>query len=183
MHSSLKFQKVGYIETERVELDTYETQASELGLPAKSLLMLQKNPDQYLIFLSPVLTSFIWEGVRYEFSFKKGYMTDFGSVPPIFRSFIDNDDPHAIFAFLVHDALYQTRCLEVDPNVPTTECWRKANRIMYELLKEGGVNVASSLLATIGVMTGVGWREYRTRSLFDLEVIKFCKTTGQIARF
>jgi len=183
MRSSLKFQKVGSIQTERVDLATYEERAAALRLPAKVLLEMQKYPEAYLIFLSPVLTSFCWKGTRYEFSFDKGYMTDFGSVPPIFRSFIDNDDPHAIFAFLIHDALYQTRCLEVDPNIPTESCWREANRIMYELLKDGGVNVASSLLATVGVMTGVGWREYKTRSLFDLEIIKAVKTSHLCARF
>lgn len=39
----------------------------------------------------------------------KGFITDFGSVPSLSKSLVDDDDPDLLFASLPHDFLYKHR--------------------------------------------------------------------------
>lgn len=51
-----------------------------------------------------------------------GFETDFGSIPPQLRSFVDDDDPKALCAFLRHDKRYKDGSLpRLDADVELRE--------------------------------------------------------------
>lgn len=68
------------------------------------------------------------EGIL-EFSFKKGWVTDFASVPKRLRGLVGADDPDIQLASLVHDALYGSHALSRNT----------ADILLRDLCKIGGM--------------------------------------------
>jgi hypothetical protein len=73
-----------------------------------------------------------------------GSQTDWGSVPKMLRSFIDNDDAELLIAFLVHDKLFQTHFFGDGKNAMVSAneffddimAWFKVTKVKRELVFE-----------------------------------------------
>lgn len=71
---------------------------------------------------------FVIGDVEHKFVFNEQWLTDLASVPPLLRSFVDNDAPWIIPAAMVHDALVCHRGFGV-------LSFKQSNRFFYELCK------------------------------------------------
>jgi len=77
---------------------------------------------------------------------RKGYKTDFGSIPPWYRCRL-NQMGVGIVAFLPHDCVYQTEAIDR----------KTADRMMYDMLRWVGVQYTVANAAYLGVRMGGGF--------------------------
>jgi len=158
-----KISVFGNIDTRRIFPGEYLATKYEFStkygvtLPKSSDLYLD-NDSEWNILLSP-LTIYLFtnEGIyRYEFGI--GFITDFASIPPIFRgALMDNDDLDVLYASLVHDANFAHKLLGADE-----EGFHKANSIFRQMVKIQSHHKLKAFLMWLGVSSSVGKSRYVT---------------------
>ena len=137
----------------------------QLGLDTKK----GRKKDWWLL-LSPVTILVEFEGrVVMDLELAPGYMTDFASVPPAFRSIMHNTRTELRKAALVHDCLYARQLAP----------WGEANTIFREMILTDGGSRTLATLAWAAVSTPVGWNCYRFTE--DWEVALHKITVAMVA--
>ncbi len=79
-----------------------------IHLPAPALIDLASG-SPYWLLLCPLLRLVVHTERDGDmvFDFRRGYVSDFASVPQLLRSALDNDDPHVVRAAWLHDLLHE----------------------------------------------------------------------------
>jgi len=88
------------------------------ALPVWELAVLESGRQIYQI-----LASFVFISIDHgRITVPKGQTTDFGSVPSLTKSLIDNDDIHLLFPSVIHDYLYVCQGLCGGRNMTREQC-------------------------------------------------------------
>jgi hypothetical protein len=159
--------KLGNIDTRRIFPQDYEETRKEfflnrsIILPRSNEITLDENCE-WRILLAPVHIYLHTNDGLYSYIFKEGFITDFASVPKIFRAAIDNDELDVIIAALVHDANFAYKLLG-----PDERGFRKANNIFRQMVNLSSHNKLKSFLMWLGVSSPIGKKQYRTYSKKD----------------
>jgi len=141
--------------------DTYQATMDELGaegilLPSSKAIELEVERDLRLL-LSPLvritLTFTAPELGTAVYSFKRGYISDLGSVPAGLRGLSDNDSREAMPGFLVHDANFDGHFCAFAP----------ADRILRDMIVRRKGSKWEAFKYFIGTMSPVGWWLYNHR--------------------
>ena len=90
-----------------------------------------------------LISDYIYQIENYVIRVPKSFVTDYASIPRIFRAIVLPYGKHS-GASVVHDYLYSKNC---ELNIER----KKADKIFLEILKEGGVNPILARLMYIAV--------------------------------
>ena len=90
-----------------------------------------------------LISDYIYQIEEYSIRVPKGFVTDYASIPRIFRAIVLPYGKHS-GASVVHDYLYSKGC---DLDIKR----KKADKIFFEILKEEGVNPILARLMYIAV--------------------------------
>lgn len=66
-----------------------------------------------------------------KYTMETGFYSDTGSIPPILRSIVDNDDPDFLIGFFLHDANYKYRFLSRE----------KADELLRAMAEKNGAGI------------------------------------------
>lgn len=133
----------------------------QLGLDSKK----GRKKDWWLLLSHIVILVELEGGKVLELELGPGYITDFASVPPFFRSIMHNTRTELRVAALVHDCLYARQLAP----------WKDSNTLFREIILADGGTRTLATLAWAAVSTPVGWNCYRfteewEKNLHDLTV-------------
>lgn len=98
-----------------------------------------------------------------------GSQTDWGSVPRMARSFVDNDDPQLLMAFWIHDKLFQTQFFGIDK-----KAWQSSNELFEDCMRYYKVSQWKRDIIVDGVSSGLGWNAYHKREPRDAPQYQKC---------
>jgi hypothetical protein len=136
-HSRLKIERVFkdlYPEIHREFLDE-----NDILLPTfEDIQRNFQHPDDVRILLEDIVINIETDTENICVKLKKGFMTDFGSVPKIARGIVPYDDIKYIIAYLAHDGFFGGNYGFTHGNVLLREmlrykkvAWRKLNYVYY----------------------------------------------------
>lgn len=106
------------------------------GLPGRS------REAQYIV-AEDYTVSFVFNGSRRKITVPKGMLTDFASVPPLFRAFVGRVGPH-LEASIVHD--YQYIAWQVTGLAPSEDMRRFADELMLVAMNAAGMCCKARLI-------------------------------------
>lgn len=96
-----------YLETKRWFFEEHEIDLPEIeDLPVKL--------SEARILLAPLSIIIDTDEGKLKYNFDRGFITDFASVPSIFRSAIDNDDSDLVLGAFCHDANFRYHFLSFE---------------------------------------------------------------------
>lgn len=150
--------------------------------PLKISVFAKLDPDEArTVFGQNRRKSLDSNGCLAEFSylFHEGYVTDLASVPSIFKSIVDDNDPSIVEGALVHDFNYLSECLESSLG-NTREGWKLANNMLKEMAIHSGMSWPKSILVWLAVSTPIGWNYYKKSTEFDMVNRRFCSFSKKI---
>ena len=158
----------GNIDTRRIFPGTYEDTRVEfitkygINLPKSSELKLD-NKSEWRVLLSPLTIYLFTNKGIYGYDFKMGFITDFASIPKIFRgALMDNDDLDVLYASLVHDANFAHKLLGADD-----QGFHRANCIFRQMVKIESHHKFKAFMMYLGVSSPIGKKRYKTYSPKD----------------
>jgi len=171
-------QRSGNLDTRRLFPDTYVDTARQFAaegitLPPGGYLRWYEKSDWWLLLSDfTVRVKMVDEPDVRVYSFQRGHITDFASVPPIARGLVNNTNLRILAAALVHDALF----------AGWLETYRNANRIFRQIIRQEGGNIILRWAAWLGVSSMVGRWLYVSRTAEqakrDLRYFTFTTETG-----
>lgn len=128
----------------------------QLGLEGKK----GRRKDWWVLLTHLVILVELEGRVVLELDLAPGYMTDFASVPPFFRSIMHNTRQELRMAALVHDCLYARQLVG----------WREANTLFREMILAAGGTRTLATLAWAAVSTPVGWDCYKNTEDWEVQL-------------
>lgn len=121
-------------------------------LPTESELQAYGSKDKLRIMTDNISFNIKFKDTSWlQFEFRKGFVTDFASVPKSFRSVVDNDDNRIVCAALVHDYLFTTHGLP----------FKYTNELFHQMMLAFGYNRARARLAYWAVKSYFGRKYWR----------------------
>ena len=108
------------------------------------------------------------DGEIIEHRFERGFITDLGSVPPVFQSVIRSDDADAVTGFLNHDLDYQTKHFGANK-----KGFQKANQLLYDTCLFYKLPHIKAVLVKQAVDSWVGLNIYKRRLARDKNAAGF----------
>lgn len=157
--------KKGFVDTRKVLKGDYEKCKAEflkenIVLPDLKNLPFDSWEDVRILLAPLEVVVYTSEGVL-RYKFKKGFITDFASVPSFFRSIVDNDSPYVILPAIVHDANFRYHFLS----------YKESNKLFKKMIRLSGGSWWLSFKAWLGVSTSFGRSAYdKNKPLKDKRV-------------
>lgn len=145
-------------------------------LPSERELMVFGSLRQLRMILERHVVTYVHADSSFtQFAFNPGYLTDLGSVPWFFRSFVDNDDVDMVDSFLPHDACFSTHWLSFsDTNRNLLESALLAPRRMAETdALPLGFRARVAFGAVASVFGKKRWKETVNRESWTLKTCEF----------
>jgi hypothetical protein len=130
-----------------------ELKKEGLTLPSRDVLDLNRNTDYHVLLRDLCIAIHFEENKQvYKYTFLKGFLTDFASVPKLLRGLVDNDDLRLMFASLVHDANFGLHLLS----------FRESNWLFFKMIKAQNGTWWLATKAWLAVSTA-GWFIWRRK--------------------
>lgn len=150
----MKIKKIYYtaLDTRKVLPYTKESTVYEFAELWDGLAPELKNKDR--ILLNDIIISVTLKDKELRYTLRRGWITDFASVPEHLRSFVDNDDYRLIVAALVHDANFACHYLS----------FKESNELFRAMIRKAGGSWWMGFKAYWGVNNWIGKRNYRNQN-------------------
>lgn len=161
-------EKVGFVDIRRPlnERDYLETkkwffEEHDIELPNIEDLPVKLSEARILLHPLKILIGTNEGTLVYEFD--RGFITDFASVPSIFRSAIDNDDSDLVLGAFVHDANFRYHYLSFE----------LSNYLFRVMNEKAGASWFVYFVSWAAVNSPLGRREYNRESKIKDRRVKF----------
>lgn len=163
-----KIVKTGFVDTRRVlsEDDYIKTKSQfleEYDIELPEVDDLPVDLSETRILLDPLRVKVHTDIGVFTYTFDRGFITDFASVPNVFRSAIDNDDKELVLSALCHDANFRYHFLS----------FGKSNLLFRLMNEKAGASWFVYFFSWAAVNSPFGRKNYENNNAMSDRRVKF----------